>query len=268
MAVQRDIKKVEVPIFNFEVPVSQNNTFPVQFRIINEDGTKVSAWSNVYEVPGPTVTGGDVLTIKTKSLKLNIAWEDDDNRVLYDVFVHRFSDIFLGASTPQRSVTISRPSTTTAQMTLYDNTTTRNPPNRQEHHLKVGMRIAITNVPGGDYNISDTYVTSVPDPYTFVYSPVPTTNMPAATFSTSGQISIHSNQSDVITNVEDYSFQFVGRTNKNTFSTNIGTVISRSASGSERVNTTVTDVWCLVQNASADKKANNALDIATGHIPI
>lgn len=265
MAIQRNIKKIEVPIFNTQVPVSQNNTFPIQFRITTEDGAKVSAWSNIYEIPGPTVIGGDTLTLKLKGGKVNVAWEDDNNRVLYDVFVHRFSDIDLDAS-PKRSIIKSRPSTTTAQVVLYDNASNRVDSTRQEHHLKVGMRIAIASL-GTDYDIADTYVTAVPDPYTFIYSPVPTVNMPATTSDSSGTIIIHASTPDVITNVEDYSFKFVGRTNKNTFSFNKGSVTSLSASGTSTT-FTATDVWCLVQNSSADKKANEDLDISTGHLAV
>ena len=263
MANQPNIKKVEIPINKTKIPVSPNNTFPVRYRISSEDGSKISAWSNIYEVAGPEVIGGDAMTLKLKGNKVNMAWEDDNNRVLYDVFMHRFSDIDLSDN---RSVIKSRPSSTTAQMVLYDNKSTQTDSRRQEHHLKVGMRIALTNF-AADFTIADTYVIAVPDPYTFIYSPVPTTTTPAGGSDSTGQIVILSTTPDIIANIEEYDFKFVGRTDKNTFSVNKGTVTSLSASGASNTYTT-TDVWCLVQNATSDQKPNDLVDIATGHLAV
>lgn len=266
MANQPNIKKVEIPINKSKIPVSPNNTFPIQYRITSEDGSKISAWSNIYEVAGPEVIGGDTITLKLKGSKVNMAWEDDNNRVLYDVFMHKFADIDLSAGT-KRSVIKSRPSTTTGQIVLYDNDSTRTDSTRQEHHLKVGMRIIMSGFGTTDYDIADTYVIAVPDPYTFIYSPVPSVNMPAASSDTSATISIHASTPDILTNIEEYDFKFVGRVDKNSFSANKGTVTSLSASGASKTYTT-TDVWCLVQNATSNQKPNDLVDISTGHLAV
>jgi hypothetical protein len=266
MPAQRNLKKTTVPIYDLQIPVSPNNTFPVQFRIRTEDGSKISAWSNVYDVAAPEVIGGDTLTIKVKGSKVNIAWEDDNNRLLYDVFVHRFADIDLDVGSPARSVLTTRPTSTTAQIVLY-NSNTRNDSTKQEHHLKVGMRIAVSNM-GADFNIADTYVVSVPDPYTFIYSPVPTTNIDLTpNTDTNGEIIIHASTPDILSNISEYDFVFAGRTNKNTFSVNKGSVVAKSPSGNSATYT-ATDIWCLVQVASSDKKANDQLDIATAHLAV
>jgi len=264
MSVQRNLKKTTVPVYDLQIPVSPNNTFPVQFRIRTEDGSKISAWSNIYDVAAPEVIGGDTLTLKTKGNKVNIAWEDDNNRLLYDVFVHRFADITLSAS---RTALRSRPTSTTAQITLY-RSSTRDDSTKQPHNLKVGMRIAVSSFAGSDYNIADTYVTSVPDPYTFVYSPVPTVTVnatPAA--ATAGTIAINASTPDILTTISDYDFVFAGKTNKNTFSVDKGSVIATSPSG-DSATYTATDIWCLVQVASSNKKANDQLDIATAHLAL
>jgi hypothetical protein len=265
MSVQRNIKKATVPVYFLDVPVSENNTFPIQFRVRTQDGSKVSAWSNVYEIDGPAIDGGDALTLKVKTGKVNIAWEDDNNRILYDVFVHRFADIALSSS---RRALVSRPTSTTAQVTLYRSSSTGNLDHRQPHNLKVGMRIVVSGFAGTDYNIADTYVTSVPDPYTFVYSPVPSVTVNATpTAVTAGTIAINASTPDILTTISNYNFVFAGRTNKNTHSVNIGNVVSISPDGTS-ISYAATDIWCLVQAASANRTPNNSLDIATGHLAI
>jgi hypothetical protein len=260
VSFQRNIKKVEIPIFNFEVPVSQNNTFPIQFRLITEDGSKVSAWSNVYEVAGPAIQGGDIIAIVNKTNNFNLSWQDDNNRVIYDVYAYKFSNINLATFGTSR---ISRPTSTTAQIKLYSNNTNNNN-DLLEHKLKVGMRIAVSGF-GTNYDIADTYVTSVIDPYTFQYSPVPNTNILGESFDTDGLIQIFGIASlGYSMNVNDY--EFVGRTTKNTFS--IPKSMIRKTLGSGDVSYTATDIWCLVQPASANQKADTDLDIATGYLAI
>lgn len=247
-------------MYDLKVPVSQNNTFPVQFRIVSDDGSKQSAWSNVYEVAGPTIEGGDIITIKDKSNKFNLAWEDDNNRVLYDVYAYKFSNFDLQSSGTSRK---SRPTTTTGQITTYATDTVNNN-NRIPHNLKVGMRIALSNF-GANFDIADTYVVSVPDPYTFVYSPVPNTTTASESTDSDGLIQIFGTTSaGYAIDIADY--EFVGRVEKNTFS--ISKSLTRKSFGGTSYTSTATDIWCLVQPATADKKANASLDIATGYLAI
>lgn len=262
MAIQRNIKKIQFPIFNYDFPVSQNNTFPIQFRITTEDGAKISPWSTVYEVAGPVIEGGDTITIANKNNNFNLSWQDDNNRVIYDVYAYKFSNINL---TTLGVAKVSRPTSTTAQMQLYRS----NPDNSNdllEHKLKVGMRIAVSGTSGDDYDIADTYVTSVIDPYTFRYSPVPNTNVDiAGDDENNGLIQIFGTTSAGYSiNINDY--EFAGRTNKNTFS--IPKSMIRKTLGSGNVAYTATDIWCLVQPASANQKPDEDLDIATGYLAI
>lgn len=260
MAIQRNIKKIQFPIFNYDFPVSQNNTFPIQFRITTEDGAKISPWSTVYEVAGPVIEGGDTITVTNKNNNFNLSWPDDNNRVIYDVYAYKFSNINLVTLGTSKK---SRPTSTTAQIQLYRS----NPDNNNdllEHGLKVGMRIAVSSF-GGDYDIADTYVTSIIDPYTFQYSPVPSTNTPSESTDSDGLIQIFGTTSAGYSiNINDY--QFAGRTNKNTFS--IPKSMIRKTLGSGNVAYTATDIWCLVQPASANQKPDEDLDIATGYLAI
>jgi hypothetical protein len=260
MSIQRNIKKTSIPLYDLKVPVSQNNTFPVQFRIVSDDGSKQSAWSNVYEIAGPSIEGGDTITVKNKSSTFNLSWEDDNNRGLYDVYAYRFSNLDLQSFGTSRK---SRLTTTTGQITTYATETVNNN-NRIPHNLKVGMRIALSNF-GTNFDIADTYVTSVPDPYTFIYSPVPNTTLNAETTDTDGLIQIFGTTSAGYTiNINDY--EFVGRIDKNALS--VSKTILKKSFGGTSYSSTATDIWCLVQPATADKKANSNLDIATGYLAI
>jgi hypothetical protein len=260
MSVQRNIKKATVPVYRLDIPVSENNTFPVQFRIRTQDGSKISAWSNVYEIDGPTIEGGDAITLKNKASVINAKWEDDNNRVLYDVYAYKFSNIDLTTFGTSRK---SRPTTTTAQITTYATDTVSNS-NKLPHNLKVGMRIAVSNF-GTNYDIADTYVTEVIDTYTFVYSPVPNTSTSGETTDTDGLIEIFGTTSAGYSiNISDY--EYVGRTNKNEFG--IPKSIKKTSLGNQVYTSTATDLWCMVQAASTDKKPNDLLDIATGYIAV
>ena len=98
MADQSNIKKVEIPINKSKTPVSPNNTFPIQYRIASEDGSKISAWSNIIEVPAPTVVGDNILAMVNKTgsnKKVALSWDDENNANLYDVFAYRFQNISL-----------------------------------------------------------------------------------------------------------------------------------------------------------------------------
>jgi len=260
MSIQRDIKKIEIPVYDLRVPVSQNNTFPIQFRIVTEDGSKTSAWSNIFDISSEAVDGGDTLTLKNKSTKINASWEDDNNRVLYDIFAYKFSNIDLTTFGTSRK---SRPTTTTGQITTYA-TDTVSDTNKLPHNLKVGMRIALSNF-GTNFDIADTYVTQVIDPYTFVYSPVPNTTLLGESTDTDGLIEIFGTTSAGYTmDIDDY--QFIGRTDKNTFS--ISKTITKKSLGGTSYTSTATDMWCLIQVASANRKPSSAIDIATAYIAV
>jgi hypothetical protein len=261
MSVQRNIKKATIPVYRLDIPVSENNTFPVQFRIRTQDGSKVSAWSNVYEIDGPTIEGGDALTLKNKASVINAKWEDDNNRVLYDVYAYKFSNIDLTTFGTSRK---TRPTSTTAQIVTYA-TDTVDDNNKIPHNLKVGMRIAVSNF-GTNYDIADTYVTSVPDPHTFIYSPVPTVTVDTSpTTDSDGLVQIFGTTSAGYTiAISDY--EYIGRTNKNEFG--IPKSIKKTTLGNQVYTSTATDLWCMVQAASTDKKPNDLLDIATGYIAL
>lgn len=255
MAIQREIKKIEIPAYTLAIPVSEQNTIPVQFRITTEDGSKVSAWSNVYEIDGPEIAGTETLTLTSKSNAVKLDWEDDDNRVLYDVFAHRFSNIQFSTSFKGYR---TRPSSTTAQIVLYTDSVTSS--KKIPHNLNVGMRIAVS-IPGAtNYSIADTYVVAVPDPYTFIYSPVPTTSGTASE-TTDGTVEIFGTSSaGYVIDLNDYSF--VGRTSKSTFS--IPKTFKKKTLGGTSYTVNLSDVWCIVQVASANKQATENLNVTTG----
>jgi len=64
--------------------------------------------------------------------------------------------------------------------------------------------------------------------------------------------------------IDDY--QFIGRTDKNTFS--ISKTITKKSLGGTSYTSTATDMWCLIQVASANRKPSSAIDIATAYIAV
>lgn len=261
MSIQRNLKKTTVPIYDLKIPVSQNNTFPIQFRVKTGDGSKISAWSNIYEVAGPTIEGGDTLTLKNKTNVINVKWEDDNNRVYYDVYAYKFSNLNLATfGTSQKS----RPTSTSAEITTYASSVTDN--EKIPHRLKVGMRIAVSGFGAADYDIADTYVSSVIDAYTFRYSPVPSTTVSATKVEDSdGLIQIFGTTSSGYSiDINDY--EFIGRTDKNEFS--VPKSITKKTLGGTSYSSTATDVWCMVQVASSNRMPSDVLDIATGYIAL
>ena len=265
MSFQRNIKKVEVPIFNFEVPTSQNNTFPIQFRVITEGGAKVSAWSNVYEVPGLTVLSENVLGMVNKTganKKVTVSWDDENNANLYDIFVHRFQNMnFIdGASgATGGSFTLSK-TATVATVTVFDGKGGTG--TKREHGLKVGMNISVS---GTDVNFDrvSTVVTEVVDPYTFKYSPVGSVTVvnPGSYSQNAANVSVLAAQTTTLS-LSDYVY--VDTTNRTSYNVSKSFTILNSLGIAQSASST--HMFATVQVASSNRKPNGLLTVGFANI--
>jgi hypothetical protein len=257
VTVQRDIKKVEIPIFKSQISVSPENTIPIQFRIKTEDGTKISAWSNVYEIAGPAVISNNILTMINKigaTKKVLLSWDDESNANLYDIFVHRFQDI----TAPGEESGVFSKTATVATGTLF--TEDDGTGAKKEHGLKVGMTITVSGL-DSSYNVVGTTVTEVVDPYTFKYSPVGNTNTNGRT---DGSFTIAAATTQLSTlSLNDYVY--VDTTDRTFYNLSKSFTI-KTENSNLSYNVTSTHMFARVQVASSNKKPNSLLTVGFANV--
>jgi len=255
VAVQRDIKKVEIPIFKSQISVSPENTIPIQFRIKTEDGTSVSTWSNVYEIAGPAVISDNVLTMVNKAganKKVLLSWDDENNANLYDVFIYGFQNIairFAGPGSAKFTKTA-----TVATVELFNGKQSSG--TRLEHGLKVGMKISVSNT-DADFNISSTVVTEIVDPYTFKYSPVANTNVRGSFLQDDFDILALTSQTTTLS-LSDYVY--IDTTDRTSYNLSKAFEI-RTDDDLVIYSAISTHMFAMVQVASSNKKPNSLLTV-------
>jgi len=259
MALQRDIKKVEIPIFKSQISVSPQNTIPIQFRVKTEDGTKISTWSNVYEIAGPAVISGNVATMVNKAgatKKVLLSWDDENNANLYDVFVHRFQNIVilnadLGSGFFSKTATV-------ATVTLFTGDVPTG--TKREHGLKVGMTITVSGTTT-DYDRVGTTVTEVVDPYTFKYSPVGGTGTASTT---QNEFSITAPTTQLSTlSINDYVY--VDTTDRTSYNLSKPLTI-KTSDDLTTISATSTHMFAMIQVASSNKKPNSLLTVGYANV--
>jgi hypothetical protein len=84
----RGIKKVIIP--NNTLPsVTEDNRYLIRYRIVSEDRNRVSGWSPVFalDANSPSVLLDNDVTYSINNRIISIAWEDQESRNSYDIFV-------------------------------------------------------------------------------------------------------------------------------------------------------------------------------------
>lgn len=261
MTVQRDIKKVEIPIFKSQISVSPQNTIPIQFRIKTEDGTSVSTWSNVYEIAGPAVISDNVLTMVNKAganKKVLLSWDDENNANLYDVFVYGFQNLAIRNANPGSAMFTK--TATVATVELFDGKSGTG--TRLEHGLKVGMRISVSNT-DADFDIASTVVTEVVNAYTFKYSPVANTNVrPTAYLQNDFDILALTTQ-NITLPISDYVY--IDTTDRTSYNLSKAFEI-RTDNDLVIYSAISTHMFAMVQVASSNKKPNSLLTVGYANV--
>lgn len=255
MAVQRDIKKIEVPIFKSQISVSPQNTIPIQFRIKTEDGTQISTWSNVYEIAGPAVISDNVLTMVNKAgptKKVLLSWDDENNANLYDIFIYGFQNLAIRSAAPGSAIFTK--TATVATVALFNGKAGTG--TRLEHGLKVGMRISVSNT-DTDFNIASTTVTEVVDAYTFKYSPVTNTNVRGSYLQDDFDILALTTQNMTLP-ISDYVY--IDTTDRTSY--NLSKSFQVKTDDDLVVYSAIsTHMFAMVQVASSNKKPNSLLTV-------
>ena len=75
-------------------PVESDNVYSVRFRVVSEDKNRTSHWSPVFVVESttPVAVNGEVVV---SGPIIIAAWEDEEDRPQYDVFVKFDSDPYI-----------------------------------------------------------------------------------------------------------------------------------------------------------------------------
>jgi hypothetical protein len=261
VAVQRDIKKVEIPIFKSQISVSPENTIPIQFRIKTEDGTKISAWSNVYEIAGPAVIANNIVTMVNKvgaTKKVLLSWDDESNANLYDIFVYRFQNLNI-RSAGSGSASFTK-TATVATVQLFSNKGGTG--TRREHGLKVGMSITVS-LTSPDFDRVGTTVTEVVDPYTFKYSPVPTATVVTTPFVQDDFDIVTTTSQTTTLSLNDYVY--VDTTDRTSYNLSKPFTI-KTSDELTTISATSTHMFARVQVASSNKKPNSLLTVGFANV--
>lgn len=97
-------------------PVESDNVYSVRFRAISEDKNRISHWSPVFVIESTTPVPIDGDIVITGPLVIS-AWEDEENRPYYDVFVKFDSDPYIyHGTTPIHTYTFLNEASSTVRV--------------------------------------------------------------------------------------------------------------------------------------------------------
>lgn len=97
-------------------PVESDNVYSVRFRVVSEDKNRTSHWSPVFVIESttPVAVSGEVVVSGPIVIA---AWEDEENRPQYDVFVKFDSDPYIyHGTTPIHTYTFLNEASSTVRV--------------------------------------------------------------------------------------------------------------------------------------------------------
>lgn len=97
-------------------PVESDNVYSIRFRVISEDKNRTSHWSPVFVVESttPVPVSGEVVV---NGPIIIAAWEDEEDRPQYDVFVKFDSDPYIyHGTTPIHTYTFLNEASSTVRV--------------------------------------------------------------------------------------------------------------------------------------------------------
>lgn len=97
-------------------PVESDNVYSVRFRVVSEDKNRTSHWSPVFVIESttPVPVSGEVVVSGPIVIA---AWEDEEDRPQYDVFVKFDSDPYIyHGTTPIHTYTFLNEASSTVRV--------------------------------------------------------------------------------------------------------------------------------------------------------
>lgn len=97
-------------------PVESDNVYSIRFRVISEDKNRTSHWSPVFVVESttPVPVSGEVVV---NGPIIIAAWEDEEDRPQYDIFVKFDSDPYIyHGTTPIHTYTFLNEASSTVRV--------------------------------------------------------------------------------------------------------------------------------------------------------
>lgn len=97
-------------------PVESDNVYSVRFRVVSEDKNRTSHWSPVFVIESttPVAVSGEVVVSGPIVIA---AWEDEEDRPQYDVFVKFDSDPYIyHGTTPIHTYTFLNEASSTVRV--------------------------------------------------------------------------------------------------------------------------------------------------------
>ena len=99
-------------------PVESDNVYSVRFRVVSEDKNRTSHWSPVFVIESttPVAVNGEVVVSGPIVIA---AWEDEEDRPQYDVFVKFDSDPYIyHGTTPIHTYTFLNEASSTVRVKI------------------------------------------------------------------------------------------------------------------------------------------------------
>lgn len=97
-------------------PVESDNVYSVRFRVVSEDKNRTSHWSPVFVIESttPVAVSGEVVVSGPIVIA---AWEDEEDRPQYDIFVKFDSDPYIyHGTTPIHTYTFLNEASSTVRV--------------------------------------------------------------------------------------------------------------------------------------------------------
>jgi hypothetical protein len=167
------VKKITIPRSEIQ-SVSSDGLYFLRYRVVSEDKTRASHWSQIYSLNGKSLNKDssgtpytqNIISLIQETNGISIAWGilNTLNTSSYDAYV-RYDDSTTSAWNGMSNTTateltgfVATLSTTTNLVTLTTGTTA---------NIKVGQLVTKTSVGGGDFNGLGVYVISITGATTF-----------------------------------------------------------------------------------------------------
>jgi hypothetical protein len=154
------VKKITIPRSQIE-SLSSDGFYFLRYRIVSEDKSLLSHWSQIYGVDGGNLqNASNIISLIQEANGINIAWGILNTLGVnnYDVYV-RYDDSTTSAWNGGSNATATELTGFVATLSTGTNLVTLSTGNTR--NMKVGQLITKTSVGGGDFNGAGVYITAI-----------------------------------------------------------------------------------------------------------